>query len=461
MADRWNLPVVTWLLFCLALAYVPDIGRGFISDDFAWILNSDLQSLRDLGRTFVETPMGFYRPLTSLSFAVNRELTGLAPMGYALVNLALVCGVGVAIAALCRTLGFTRLEGWFAAAIWTFNLHGVGMALTWISGRTSLLATLFAVLAAIAFGRRQRWLAGLWTLAALLSKEEPLLLPLVLAAWAVIDERANGARWPASAATAARLSWPAAAAVGVYLLLRFNTAALTPWNAPSYYTFSLAPGVFVPNVLEYADRAMTFGAAVLVLALVAFVRRRPNRSWVDRHERRVVLKGAIWLILGYGLTVMVPVRSDLYACLPAVGAALMTTAIGRGVWRAIPSHRRRPAVVLLLALPLLLVPVYRGRNVFARHDAELSTHVLQRVFEVLRERDDLKRVEVYQHAGERPSIGAAFGGGLPAAILLGTGRSLDATVHLSQPSDPWPAPQPETLRVTVAGDDILAVTPPQ
>jgi len=186
-ADRWSLPTSAWLLVCFGLAYLPDVGHGFISDDFSWILHSTVGSSSDAWRPFVETPMGFYRPLVSWSFAVNRAIAGLWPFGYALVNLLLVCGIAAAIVALCRALRFTRLEGLFAASVWTFNLHGVGMAVTWISGRTSLLATLFAVLAAKASTRGRPFAAGGLTLAALLSKEEPVLLPLILASWIAID----------------------------------------------------------------------------------------------------------------------------------------------------------------------------------------------------------------------------------------------------------------------------------
>lgn len=459
--DRWRLPVSAWLLVCLAVAYLPDIGRGFISDDFSWILHSAVRTPSDLWRPFIETPMGFYRPLVSWSFAANHAIAGLWPLGYALVNLLLVCGIAASIVWLCRALGFHWLEGLFGAAVWTFNLHGVGMALTWISGRTSLLATVFAVLAAGASTRGRPVVAGVFTAAALLSKEEPVLLPAMLAAWLFIDRWRDGATTVTALATAARGAGPSGVALGAYLLLRANTAALTPSTAPSYYTLSASPSVLVPNLLEYADRSLTFAAAVLVLGLLLAVRRTPSVTWFGEHERRVALKGLTWLVLGHAVTVLVPVRSDLYACLPSVGAALMAVAAIGPLWQQVPASRRRWAAALALALPLMLAPVYWGRNVFARHDAELSTQVLTRAFEALRDRDDLTRVEIYQQAGERPSIGAAFGGGLGPALELGTGRHIEGTVHLTDPSEPWPAARPQTLRITVVGNDMIAVAPPQ
>lgn len=455
--DRWSLSISAWLLTCFALAYLPDVGHGFISDDFSWILYSTVHSASDLWRPFVETPMGFYRPLVSWSFAANRAIAGLWPPGYALVNLALVCGIAASIIALCRALGFTRLEGLFAAAVWTFNLHGVGMAVTWISGRTSLLATLFAVLAATASAKGRRFAAGGLTLAALLSKEEPVLLPLVLASWIAIDRSRDGAPVGRALTHAVRHAWPSGAALAIYLALRANTTALTPSTAPTHYALSASPDVLVPNVLEYMDRSLTFAAAVLLLGFLVLVRRKPSAAWFGEHERRVALKGGVWLVLTHALTVLVPVRSDLYACVPSVGAALMAAAAGRALGSQVPEPRRRAAVALGLVLPLVLVPVYWGRNVFARNDAEFSTRVLARVFEALRDRADVTRVEIYQHAGERPSIGAAFGGGLGPAIELGTGRRVETEMQLTDPSQPWPVPRPRTLRVTVVGNEMMAI----
>lgn len=460
-SDRWSLPISAWLLLCFGLAYLPDVGHGFISDDFSWILHSTVRSASDLWRPFLETPMGFYRPLVSWSFAANRAVVDLWPLGYALVNLMIVCGTAASIVALSRALGFTRLEGLFAASLWTFNLHGVGMAVTWISGRTSLLTTLFAVLAATASTRGRRFVAGGFTLAALLSKEEPVLLPLVLMLWTAIDRWRVGEPARRALAAAVRHAWPSGAALAAYLVLRSNTAALTPSTAPTYYALSASPAVLVPNVLEYADRSLTFAAAALLLGLLLLVRRMPSARWFGTPERRVALYGGVWLVLTHLLTVLVPVRSDLYACLPSVGAALMAMAAGRAIWRQVPASRLRWAAAVTLALPLSLVPVYWGRNVFARNDAELSTRVLARVFEVLRDRGDLTRVEIYQDAGERPSIGGALGSGLGPALELATGRRFETEMRLTDSSEPWPARRPHTLQLTVVGDEMMAVAPPE
>lgn len=448
-----------WLACCLVLAYGFDIGRGFIADDYGWIAHHrDLWSLDALGRVFVETPMGFYRPAVSLSFFLNHVMFGTAPIGYALTNLALVLGIAGALHGLTRALGGSRMAGVFGAGLWMFNVHGIGMALTWISGRTSLLATLFAVLAAVASVRRRMWLAAACTLAALLSKEEPILLPVVLGAWVAIDRHAAGDAPGAALVRAARATWPSFLALGVYLGLRAQSTAMTPASAPSYYALSVSPSVLLPNALSYADRAGTFAAAVLLIGVVVFARQRPQ--WMPQ-ERRLALKGVVWLVLGFALTVMVPARSDLYTCLPSVGVSLIAVAMGQAVWRQVPAARRLPAFAAAALLPLALLPVYRARNAPNRDNARFAEQIVEHVGRALAARDDLSRVELFQSVGERPSLKAAIGGALPLAVNWRTGRHITSAIHEVPRETQVTAPPAGTLHVRIDQGTIVSVAGPQ
>lgn len=438
-----------WLLVCLGLAYLPDIGRGFISDDFGWIARSRVQSTDDLIAPVLGAPTGFYRPLVSWTFAANYALFGLRPMGYALTNLALALGICAVIARLVRRLGFSAHAALLAAGLWAFNLHGVGMALTWISGRTSLLTTLFAVLAALAATRQRAWLAGAWTLAALLSKEEPILLPVILLAWASLDARPRP--WATALAQGWRTSWASVAALGLYLLLRQRTPAFTARTAPDVYALTLSPRVLGSNALEYLDRSLTVTAAVLLLAVILFARRAPM---VERSEHVAVVKGLIWFVLASAVTMLVPVRSDLYACLPSVGASVAGAALGTAIWRSIPWARRRLAATSLLLLPLALVPVFRARNRPARNEATLSARLLATTTSALASRPHVTNVEIVQLSRNRPSVVSALGSHLPNAVLLTTGRSIEARITIAPDGAPAQATDDETLRLTVSGGEI-------
>ncbi len=440
-----TLTAAVWLLVCLGLAYLPYIGRGFIADDYSWIFHSRATTVGDLRAPLVTTPMGFYRPVVSWSFAASYAAFGLWPMGYALTNFVLVATIGAGVAHLVRRGGFTAPVGLFGSALWMFNFHGIGMSLTWISGRTSLLTTLFAVLSAIAVSHGRAWLSGLATLAALLSKEEPVLLPAILCAWVMLDGK------HASVTRALGRTWPSLAALLVYGILRHGTSALTPQTAPDYYRLSLSPSVLIPNALSYLDRSFTFPAAVLLLAWLLAVRRR---LVLDPGERLWLLKGAIWFVLGSAVTMLVPVRSDLYVCFPSVGAAIMGAALGSALWRSLPPARRPRLLMAGLALLVALMPIYWARNARGRNDARLSARLLAATIERLDQHRDITRVEVFQQTGERPSAAAAVGGGLPHAVALVSGRSIDARVVGLPAGSDAPPSDAQVLRLIVRRGEV-------
>jgi hypothetical protein len=356
----------------LAAAYLPDVGHGFVKDDFAWILGSRAGGAADLLRAF-QQQNGFYRPLVSLSFTLNEWMFGLHPLGYGLTNFALVLLAMAGIHLLARSLGMEWGAAAACAALWALNPHGVGGAILWISGRTSLLLIVFALAAATLLVRGHRVLAAAFCAGALFSKEEAILLPAILFVWAGLVTADGRLSWRWRPA----LEWAALAVapLALYLVLRSRTAAFLPLSAPAYYRFTFAPALLLRNVLEYADRGGTFMAAVVILtSLVAW--RRPR---LDVFERGWALRGLAWVVGGFGLTVFVPVRSSLYACFPSVGTALIAAAALRSVWRQAAPPRRRVLTAAAVILPLALVPLLRSRTARMARTAELSASVLDAV----------------------------------------------------------------------------------
>ncbi|MFN7975649.1 MAG: tetratricopeptide repeat protein [Acidobacteriota bacterium] len=185
-------------LFLCALAvasiapFAPAIRGDFVWDDRPLILDSQATaSVRPISRFFARDfwaeggaprQSGYYRPLTLLSFAVERRLFGAMPLPFHVTNLLLHA---------CSTLlGYTLLRRLGAAvqaaliAAFLFAVHPVHVeSVAWISGRTDLLASTLAIAAllcaasprfAIAFA-----LAPVLFFASLLSKESCALLPLL------------------------------------------------------------------------------------------------------------------------------------------------------------------------------------------------------------------------------------------------------------------------------------------
>ena len=402
-----------WLALCVVLTYGPDIGRGFVADDFGWIFFSRIDSLETAWRLLVEGAPGFYRPIVALSFGANELFFGLNAAAYAVTNLAMAFAIVAGMVWLGTALGLPPVAAVFGAGLWILNFHGISSALIWISGRTSLLVALFAVFAAIALVRSRPLAAGWLTLASLMSKEEPVMLPVVFALWLWIDRR--------PLADIVRLTWPSFAALGIYLALRARTDAFTPATAPSFYRLSVSPDVLLPNALAYLDRSMTFTAAVLLLGLIAFARARTT---LFEAERRAAAKGAVWLVLGFAVSIMVPVRSSLYVVFPTVGSALIGMAAGCVLWRTIPEPRRRPAMVAIFVLPVLLLPIHWLRHQTTKRQAILSTRVLEALRSAIADAPGTKRIVVLDDEPGKVTAASAFGDELPRAVELAAGKAL-------------------------------------
>jgi hypothetical protein len=349
---------------------------------------------------------------------------GLNAPAYAMTNLAMALAIAGGIVWLGAALGVSPVAGSFGAGLWILNFHGISSTLVWISGRTSLLTALFAVFAAIALVRARPLLAGWLTLASLMSKEEPVMLPAVFALWLWIDRR--------PLADIVRLTWPSFAALGIYLALRARTEAFTPATAPSFYRLSASPDVLLPNALAYLDRSMTFTAAVLLFGLIAFARVKTSAL---ESERRAAAKGAVWLVLGFAVTIMVPVRSSLYVVFPTIGSALIGMAAGNWLWRSIPEPRRVPALAAVLVLPLLLLPIHWLRQQTTKRQAMLSTRVLTAIQSAFHNSPATTRIVVLDDKPGKVTAASAFGAELPRAVELVAGKPLQVEIVAPNPAE--------------------------
>jgi hypothetical protein len=416
-----------FVTFCAA--YLGDAGHGFIKDDFRWVRETRIASTADVARLFERTD-GFYRPLVSLTFALNSATSGLSPRAFGLTNLALAIANAALVWLLARSLGLTAAPALLSAAAWAFNFHGINMAVLWISGRTALMVTLCALLSGIAAAAGRIWLAAIGCLLAMLSKEEAVLLPVVVALWIAYDAH-RGQRHreshrkigeirekqilpylPDLFVITFRRTWPCVAAVAVYLALRLRTDAFWPADAPSYYRLTFSPSLLAANVLQYIDRAITWPAFAAFVTYVASARHARLRSV----EKRIAVFGTIWLVCLFALTVFVPVRSSLYAVLPSVGAALAAGAVASAALRTAP-RRVTVAMALLTVLPVLLLPVYWRRNERWTHLADLSAHVVEQVRTATHHQPG-RPILIVDNPSERFNLDAAFGNLWPDAAAL-------------------------------------------
>jgi len=352
-----GLLTAAWLL-----AYGPTIAGGFIKDDFAWIYHSRISGWSSVLSAFTSAQV-FYRPMVQLSFGLTEAVFGNNPIPYALTNVLLGLACAASIFALGRAIGLAAWAALAGTAVWAFNFHGINMAIVWLSGRTSLLGTLFSTLAALAFVRNRAIAAGVLAFGAFLSKEEVLALPIIFTIWSMINK---------SDVKQTTTSW---IALAVYFVLRDSSGAVGISNAPPYYQFNYAPIHVATNIFEYGDRSMTLALLFILGTMIAL------RGWpqLDRDDRRRTLLGAVWLVLGFAVTIWLPIRSSLYAVFPSVGVAIATGAIVTATARNIDERRAWRVATAALLLPFLLLPVYWARNVRWTELRELSNVTIRTI----------------------------------------------------------------------------------
>jgi tetratricopeptide (TPR) repeat protein len=217
------------LVLAVLLAYYPSLSAGYNSvDDLKMISGIDQSGPLDLQRLFVRSGSYYYRPLTILSYTLDRDLWGSIPSFMHLENILLHLGcVWLVFAITRRLLPLWGAKGkgpaLFAALF--FALHPIATeSVSWISGRTDPLMAVFLLLSvwltllALSSERKLAALAGgVALLLACLAKEVAVfILPGLL--WLIVV-------YPGSAAWADRLrrrSWtllmPTAGVVGYFAL---------------------------------------------------------------------------------------------------------------------------------------------------------------------------------------------------------------------------------------------------
>jgi len=240
------------------LAYRPAMSAGFIWDDDSYLTgNPLLVGLAGLRRIWIPGQTPQFYPAVFTSFWIERQLWGLHPAGYHLVNIALHALDALLVWRLGRAL---RLPGaWFVAAL--FALHPVQVeSVAWISERKNVLSTCFYLLAALAWlrglergdaARSYAAALGLFLLA-LLSKSVTCSLPVALLLMLLWQRRRITARRLASLLPFLLLG----------LLFAWNTARLERLHvgaAGPEFDFSLAERALI------ASRALLFYPQKLLL----------------------------------------------------------------------------------------------------------------------------------------------------------------------------------------------------
>ena len=293
---KWAL-----LLFVVVTAvYAPAVRNGFIYDDQGVFLNQpDVRSASDLYQVFRERhfpDLPYYRPVTKSSLVLQKTIHGANAAPFHLFN-ALLAGAAAALAlVLLRSERLAIEPGPAFAAAAIFGLHPIASSCVYpiASGRETLMPavwTLLAVVCHLRAGSAWRAGAGLAFAAALFSREQAVVIPVlfVLADLLALSEDPprDFQRWALRYA-------PVALLLGFYFVVRHVLFGGQEWEPGSIagpfwallYALQTIVAPFVELHYEPTRAVWLSGPRLAVTALVvaalafAAARARPGkRGW--------------------------------------------------------------------------------------------------------------------------------------------------------------------------------------
>jgi hypothetical protein len=221
----------------------------------------------------------FWRPVVTLSWAVQLATTGTAVMPLRLFNLAAHAAGTLLCALLARRLGLGRRAAFVAGLLFAL-FPEQGGSVTWIAGRTDTLSTTFLLGALVLALDRRPLLAALTTFLACATKETGFLAPaaLLVCAWG------RGESWRACLRSAASVTLASAVA--------FAWRMLAIGEVVGGYA---SPPL---ELLEAAPRALLawLGSERQALALLVIV--ASLGTWARAAAPRVLAAGLALALLG-------------------------------------------------------------------------------------------------------------------------------------------------------------------
>lgn len=363
--ERVSSRLLAWIVAVLAFAaQVPGFARAWIWDDELLFGGTDLYTNAARWSESLTKPLGgetfYWRPLATTSFLAGSLIHGVDALWFRVTSAGLHAVLAAVVFLLALRLVKNRGVAFGAATLWALHPAHVE-TVTWISGRFDLLAGLFggvALLAVPAAGTKSRTrsaLVGAAAFLAMLAKENAVLLPVLVALWALAcaatsAETEAATTWRARLRGVAGPSLAAAAGVGAALFARLEaTGMLFGLRSPpaadvatdrvafvgravtEYVATLCAPWTFAGpahHVARPAGGAAAWaGIALLAAAVVAIVvviarRRGAPAAWL----------GAALVVALLPVLQIVPIDlagqlivADRYLYLPSVFAALLGT----------------------------------------------------------------------------------------------------------------------------------------
>jgi protein O-mannosyl-transferase len=358
--------------------------HDLIVDDHAFLARP-ASLLEAFSRSYMNVVDGqhpYYRPLVTVSYALDAHWSGLRPWGYHLTNVVLHVIASVLFYALLRRIAFDRVVTTLAALV--FAVHpALASAVAWIPGRNDSLLAVFALSSWLLFLRdatRPSWLCRLGHLAffwlALLTKESAVVIPVVCAMHLALVEPEAWARFRRSRAIAVHIGgWVAGLAGRLLVHPPSGGATLRDFihNLPLAITSLGQIALPVNPSLLTTREDLPVWPGLLAAGLIAAATR-----FLPGVRGRVVALGAAAFVLFLAPALAVPsglvLNTRLY--LPACGAILAIAEITRALARerAVLASFSGVTILALAAITVASEGAFRDRRAFARSAVDAAPH---------------------------------------------------------------------------------------
>jgi len=369
-----------FIAILLVAVYSSTLTNRFVWDDLDVIVkNRLLESFTNLPKLFFyedrtgDGLTGYYRPVTYISFLIDRSIWGLNPVGFNITNIILHI---VAVLLFYRVLfALFKKDQMALVAALLFALHPVAVESVnfHAGGRNTLLSACFSLLALFLYINK-RWVPAVisFTLA-IFSKEFALLLPLVLVAYDryIATEKK---RW--------QVYLPYLVSIICYLTLRSFAVAhgnllttiqlsdnllLIPKIVVSYLRNLLFP-VNLKVLYDVSPEVTTFSFVLYLVLLLAVV----SVAVIFRNKKEVAFSAGWFFLFLLPVTGIVPLGTaliaDRYAYFSLMGFSLaLAYVICRG--------NKRVVVIATVLLSVLYAAIDLQRNAIWKNMPALYTQM--------------------------------------------------------------------------------------
>ncbi len=442
--------------------------RDLIVGDSAFLAGggSLLNVFRRSYMHIVDAEHAYYRPLVTLSYAIDARWGGVRASPYHLTNVGLHAIASLLFFALLRRLDFGRTVAACAALV--FAVHpAVASAVAWVPGRNDSLCAVFVLASWLFFVAdiaRPSWASRLLHIGcfwlALLSKETALVVPVVCGLHRLLAEGTRIRGRPSLPTLVIAVGWACGIAgrMMAHALPSEASARELLHHLPLLATSLSTLAVPVDSSLIGAREDQSAWPGVVAVALIAAATR-----YVPGVRFRIVAMGAAAFVSFLAPALAVPgdliLESRLY--LPACGAFLA----GAEIVRAIAPERRTliafsaAGLAALGAMTVAYEGTFRDRRTFARNAVASAPHApmahfcLARSFQIDGDAD--RALAEYRLAA---ALGATYSVHNNIAVLyMARARWTEAERELREELaiDPRSAPAHRNLAAVLRREDRL------